>query len=92
MYDDRVEMERINSIMGNDEIELNEKLKYFYHMHPMYLATTCAFLTCALFTMLINEYERFNGGFKTVIDSIWYVMITVLTVGFGGISASTLLG
>ena len=58
-------------------------VKYLYNKYPMSLGLGGTFLLIAMFTMLICQYEIFNTGMVTFLDSLWYVLITVLTIGFG---------
>ena len=69
-----------------------DMIKYLYNKFPMQLGIGGTFLIISMFTLLIDRYEIFNGGMKTFMDSLWYVMITVLTIGYGEYSASSFIG
>ena len=75
--------------MGN-QFNLIEMIKYLYNSHPLLLGFFSFVILISMFTMLIIFYE-FNNDIS-FIDSLWYVLITVLTIGFGELSATTFLG
>ena len=67
-------------------------VKYIYNKYPMPFGIVTAILVISLFSILKHEYEVFNPTILNVIDSIWSVFITVMTIGYGEISAISLLG
>jgi hypothetical protein len=44
------------------------------------------------FTMLCHQYEVLNQSMSTFMDTLWYVLITVLTIGYGEYSAISFMG
>ena len=91
LFDDRVKMARIHKIMGVS-FEFLQMVKYLNNKHPLIFGFFLSFVVVALFSVLINEYEIFNKGFTSILDSTWYVFITVMTIGFGEISAQSFWG
>jgi voltage-gated potassium channel len=61
-------------------------------MNPIFFGIFLSFILGTLFTILAIEYEIFNPLIMTIGDSIWYVLITVMTVGYGDIYAISYLG
>jgi hypothetical protein len=82
---------RVHKIMGVD-FQIHQMVKYLNNKSPLQFGTSLSFVLVALFSVLINSYEKYNQGFASVLDSIWYVFITVMTIGFGDISAQSMWG
>ena len=72
--------------------EFIDMIKYLYNSFPLHLGVGGTFLIIAMFTMLNSRFEIFNPLIKSVFDSIWYVFITVLTIGYGDIYATSVIG
>ena len=67
-------------------------VKYLNNKNPMLFGFFLSFVVVSLFSVLIYEYEIYGYGFSSMFDSIWYVFITVMTIGFGDISAQSFWG
>jgi len=91
IFENRVGIKRAYNIMGV-QFEFIDMVKFLYNKHPMELGLGGTFIIIALFTMLIHQYEIFNTAMSTFMDSVWYVLITVLTIGFGDFFAGSYMG
>ena len=91
LFRDHVSMKRTYNIMGV-RFELIDMIKYLYNMFPLHLGVFGTLLMIAMFTMLNSRFEIFNPLIKSVFDSLWYVFITVLTIGYGDIFAVSIIG
>ena len=45
-----------------------------------------------MFCTVIARFEIFNTGLHTTIDSLWYIFITVSTIGYGDFYAQSFIG
>ena len=90
-FDDRVKMARIHRIMGAD-FQLHQMTKTLYQKNPIFVCIFISIILACLFSILALEYEIFNPMISTLADSIWYVFITVMTVGYGDIWALQIFG
>ena len=90
-FDDRLIMARIHRIMGVD-FQLHQMVKNLYQMNPLFFGSFLSFILTCLFSILAFEYEIYNPLIMSLGDSIWYVFITVMTVGYGDIYAISYLG
>ena len=91
IFDNRVAVKRTYDIMGV-QFEFIDMVKFLYNKHPMELGLGGTVLIIAMFTMLCHQYEQFNQAMNTFMDTLWYVLITVLTIGYGEYSAISFMG
>ena len=66
--------------------------KTLYQKNPIFVCIFISIILACLFSILAFEYEIFNPMISTLADSIWYVFITVMTVGYGDIWALQIFG
>lgn len=66
--------------------------KNLYKKSPIFLGIFLSIILVNLFSILVIEYEVFNPMILSIADSIWYVFITVMTVGYGDIWAISIFG
>lgn len=67
-------------------------VKYLNNKNPLIFGFSLTFTLILIFSVLINSQEKYNPLIATLWDSIWYVFITVMTIGFGEISAQSMWG
>lgn len=67
-------------------------MRDLYHSKPIRFGALCSSVVVFMFTLLIYEYEHLNMSFQNIADSLWYVLITCTTIGFGEISAVSKFG
>jgi len=67
-------------------------LKYLYNTYPLVVGVATVLFSVALFSMLTLDFEKFNSGLSSLFDIIWFVFITVMTIGYGEISAISIFG
>lgn len=67
-------------------------VKYLNNKNPLLFGFFLSVIVVGIFSVLINSQERYNPIFASMLDSIWYVFITVMTIGFGEIAAESMMG
>ena len=91
LFRERVKITRVHKIMGVS-FEFLQMVKYLNNKNPLLFGFFLSVVVVGLFSVLINSQEKYNSGFTSMLDSMWYVFITVMTIGFGEVSAQSMWG
>jgi hypothetical protein len=90
-FQDEVKMQRLFDLVGF-QLTLRSKIKVIYNMHKEAISMFTLFLLIWCFSIIMNTFEVQLGTLSGAIETVYYLIISMFTIGYGDIVAQSTLG
>jgi len=84
-------MQRLFELVGF-KFTLRSKIKVIYNMHKEITSIFAVFMMFWCFSIILNAFEQPIGTLSGAIETVYYLIISMFTIGYGEIVAQSMLG